>query len=58
MDQTKVDGPFTRCVERDNLMKLSASRSHQDAIWTSARNPDQKLTQKLCGCFVEFPGIV
>ena len=31
VDQTKVDGPFTRCVERDNLMKSSASRSHQES---------------------------
>ena len=32
-DQTKVDARFTRSVERDNLMKSSASSSDENAIW-------------------------
>ena len=48
-DQTKVDGRFTRSVERDNLMKSSASSSHQDAIWDERQESRPKTDRKLCG---------
>ena len=46
--QSKVDGRFTRSVERDNLMKSGASGGHQDALWDKRLESIPRTDRQTC----------
>ena len=53
--QSKVDGWFTRSVERDNLMKSGASGGHQDALWDERLESIPRTDrQTVWSCLVEL----